>query len=104
MTNITFTKITKADLEDDGTFAMQFSDFDPANIPGPAGDRIAYVESDYLGVGGFYIEPQSMKDVHENFFDCAMNQREGDLSEFIIPAPDGADFLFYYAVVGDPEK
>ena len=49
------------------------------------GRRIAYMESDYVGMGGFFYSEQGISAVLATIADCLANQGEECTSEFVIP-------------------
>ena len=63
--------------------------------------RIAFVDSSYLSVGGFYHAEQGLSAVLSSIADCLANQEEHDLSEFIIPI-SATDRLYLYVCIGRP--
>lgn len=80
--------------EPNGYIALTFGECNEREF---SGNRIAYVESDHLGTGGFYHADQ-LPDLFAALADCAENQSGDNLSEFIIPARNGTFVLITIGV------
>jgi hypothetical protein len=80
-----------------GTIPLEYgqvldTDFQPHHI--------AYVESDHLGVGGFYTQEQGFSAIFASIADCLANQADDALSEFVIPV-SVEDGIFIHITIGD---
>jgi hypothetical protein len=86
--------------ESDGDFPLAFADLNITDFI-TSTPRIAYVESDHLGIGGFFIAPaQTVETVMESIIDCYSNASPDAISEFIIPL-DADKMVFMHISIGD---
>lgn len=78
-----------------GTICLEFGTVLDTELDQPG--RAAYVESDFLGVGGFF---DTVEKALASLAHCIGHQDEGCLSEFVIPA-HGETACFLVISVGE---
>lgn len=87
-------------LEHVNIYDVDFICTDEDGLESPNTNRIAYVDSEYLGVGGFYTAEQGLSAVLSSIADCLANMEDDQFSEFIIPISK-LDRIYLYVQIGE---